>query len=76
MEQAGALKCGQLDREVSVVLFLDIASPQAYAFQSKLSPDMTDNRRRAKVPESATNITLSGQKCKLVKYPAAELRGI
>jgi len=66
MEQAGALKCGQLDREVSAVLFLDIALRQAYAFQSKLSPDMTDNRRRAKVPESATNITLSGQKCKLI----------
>jgi hypothetical protein len=27
---------------------------------------MADNGHRAKVPESATNITLSGQKCKLI----------
>jgi hypothetical protein len=27
---------------------------------------MTDNGHRAKVPENAINITLSGQKCKLI----------
>ena len=66
MEQAGALKCGQLDREVSAVLFLDIASRQAYAFQSRLSPDMPDNRHRAKLPENPSIIALSGQNSKLI----------
>jgi hypothetical protein len=46
----GGADTGGLNREVSAVLVLDIASSQAYAFSSKLLPrDGADNGHRAKV---------------------------
>jgi hypothetical protein len=57
-------------REASAALVFGQWFGQAYALLPKQVfrefSEMVDNGHRAKVPENTANITLSGQKCKLI----------